>query len=159
MRLAVIFLAALSVCAAPARIDPLMRNGHWMRARAFAEAEQQAHPDATPSAARSIPIWPKFFHDLGLAYRAAVEAFVAAGGHSGRVWSASFSLDRQRVVTAGDDKTARVVVCLNDHGPAHVHVTGRGCEAARRDIARIENMLTDHLIRLCGDWERIHEIE
>jgi Domain of unknown function (DUF4160) len=72
----------------------------------------------------------------------------------------------------------RVVIYPNDHRPAHVHVIGGGCEAvfnlncsagpaelrenygfSRREIARIESVLTDHLNVLCGEWERIHEIE
>jgi hypothetical protein len=72
----------------------------------------------------------------------------------------------------------RVVIYLNDHRPAQVHVIGRGTEVvfnlncpagpvqirenygfSRREIARIESMLTDHLIELCGQWECIHEIE
>lgn len=72
----------------------------------------------------------------------------------------------------------RVVIYPNDHRPAHVHVIGRGCEAvfnlkcpagpvelrenygfSRREIPQIESMLMDHLNRLCGEWERIHEIE
>ena len=72
----------------------------------------------------------------------------------------------------------RVVIYPNDHRPAHVHVIGHGCEAvfnlncsagpvelrenygfSRREIARIESGLTDHLNKLCDEWERIHEIE
>ena len=72
----------------------------------------------------------------------------------------------------------RVVIYRNDHRPAHVHVIGPGCEAvfnlngpagpvelrenygfSRREIAQIESMLMDHLIGLCSEWERIHEIE
>lgn len=71
-----------------------------------------------------------------------------------------------------------MVIYPNDHRPAHVHVIGGGCEAVfnlncsagpvelrenygftRREIARIERMLTDHLNKLCDEWERIHEIE
>jgi hypothetical protein len=71
-----------------------------------------------------------------------------------------------------------VVIYPNDHRPAHVHAIGRGCEAvfnlncpagpvelrenygfSRREVTRIESMLTDHLMKLCGEWERIHEIE
>lgn len=63
-----------------------------------------------------------------------------------------------------------MVIYPNDHRPAHVHVIGRGCEAvfhlnrpagpvelrenygfSRREIANSN--------KLCGDWERIHEIE
>jgi Domain of unknown function (DUF4160) len=72
----------------------------------------------------------------------------------------------------------RVVIYPNDHRPAHVHVIARGCEAvfnlncpagsvelrenygfSRREISRIEGVLTDHLNDLCSEWERIHEIE
>ena len=72
----------------------------------------------------------------------------------------------------------RVVIYPNDHRPAHVHVIGRGCEAvfnlkcpagpvelrenygfSRREITQIKTMLTGYLDRLCGEWERIHEIE
>ncbi len=70
-----------------------------------------------------------------------------------------------------------MVIYLNDHRPAHVHVIGHGGEAvfqlnclagpvelrenygfSRREIALAEGMLTDHLIQLCSEWERIHEI-
>ncbi|HWF10239.1 MAG TPA: DUF4160 domain-containing protein [Bryobacteraceae bacterium] len=72
----------------------------------------------------------------------------------------------------------RVVIYPNDHRPAHVHVIGRACEAvfnlncparpvqlrenygfSRREIAQIERTLTEHLNKLCGEWERIHEIQ
>lgn len=71
-----------------------------------------------------------------------------------------------------------MVIYPNDHRPAHVHAIGSGHEAvfnlhcpagpvelrenygfSRREIAQIESMLTDHLNKLCGEWERIHEIE
>jgi Domain of unknown function (DUF4160) len=71
----------------------------------------------------------------------------------------------------------RVVVYPNDHRPAHVHVIGRGCEAvfslnclagpvelrenygfSRREISKIETMLSQHLEELCRAWERIHGI-
>ena len=69
----------------------------------------------------------------------------------------------------------RVTIYLNDHWPAHVHVIGRGSEAvfnlkcptgpielrenyefSRRDIARIQIVLTRHLEELCWAWEEIH---
>ena len=69
----------------------------------------------------------------------------------------------------------RVVVYLNDHRPAHVHVIGQGCEAvfdlncpsgpaelrenyafSRRDIATIEAAPMESLIQLCLAWEQIH---
>jgi hypothetical protein len=75
----------------------------------------------------------------------------------------------------------RVVVYPNDHRPAHVHVIGQGREAvfelmnrpagrtvegpvtlrenygfSRRDLARIERALIQHLIELLRAWERIH---
>ena len=72
----------------------------------------------------------------------------------------------------------RVVIYPNDQRPPHVHGIGRGCEAVfnlncpagpvelrenygfpRRKMARIASMLMDHLNKLCGEWERIHEIE
>jgi hypothetical protein len=72
----------------------------------------------------------------------------------------------------------RVVVYLNDHRPAHVHVIGRGHEAVfelnrpqgsvtlrenygftRREIAGIERALTENLAELLAAWERIHGTE
>jgi hypothetical protein len=72
----------------------------------------------------------------------------------------------------------RVVIYFNDHLPAHVHVIGRGCEAAfdlrcsdgppelrenygfsRRDITTIEANLTASLNLLCQAWEEMHGIE
>lgn len=69
----------------------------------------------------------------------------------------------------------RVVVCPNDHRPAHVHVIGRGREAvfklncqtepvelrenygfSGRELTRIESALTAHLKELCDAWEEIH---
>jgi len=69
----------------------------------------------------------------------------------------------------------RVVIYPNDHRPAHVHVIGRGCEAvfnlncpagpvelrenygfSRREITRIQGVLTEHLEELCRAWEGIH---
>ena len=68
-----------------------------------------------------------------------------------------------------------VVVYPNDHRPAHVHVIGRGCEAAfnlncppgpvdrrenyrfsNRALRRILDALTAHLGELCR--EQIHDI-
>jgi Domain of unknown function (DUF4160) len=69
----------------------------------------------------------------------------------------------------------RVVIYPNDHRPTHVHVIGRGCEAvfnlnspagpvelrenygfSRREITRIQGVLTEHLEELCRAWEGIH---
>lgn len=69
----------------------------------------------------------------------------------------------------------RVVIYPNDHRPAHVHVIGRGREAvfrlnrpgglaelrenyrfSRRELARIQKVLTEHLEELCQAWEEIH---
>jgi hypothetical protein len=69
----------------------------------------------------------------------------------------------------------RVVVYPNDHRPAHAHVIGHGHEAvfelnrpqgsvtlqenygfSRRDLARIEPVLVQHLNELLRTWERIH---
>ena len=69
----------------------------------------------------------------------------------------------------------RVVVYLNDHRPAHIHVMGKGHEAvfelncpegsvalrenygfARREIAVIERALVRNLAVLLAAWERIH---
>jgi hypothetical protein len=71
----------------------------------------------------------------------------------------------------------RVVIYLNDHRPAHVHVIGRGCESvfklncwagpaelrenygfSKRDLAHIQAVLTEHLQELCREWEEIHGI-
>jgi Domain of unknown function (DUF4160) len=71
----------------------------------------------------------------------------------------------------------RVAIYPNDHRPAHVHVIGRGSESvfnlncptgpidlrenygfSRREIARIQTVLTKHLEELCGAWEEIHGI-
>lgn len=71
----------------------------------------------------------------------------------------------------------RVVIYPNDHRPAHIHAVGRGCEAvfvlncpagpidlrenygfARREIARILGVLTNHLYELCRAWEQLHDI-
>jgi Domain of unknown function (DUF4160) len=69
----------------------------------------------------------------------------------------------------------RVVVYVNDHRPAHVHVIGQGHEAVfelnnppgaitlrenygfpRRAIAAIERALVRNLAALTAAWERIH---
>jgi Domain of unknown function (DUF4160) len=71
----------------------------------------------------------------------------------------------------------RVVIYLNDHRPAHVHVMGRGYEAvfqlnnpggpvelrenfgfSRREIGDIKEVLGDHIEDLCLAWERIHGV-
>ncbi len=71
----------------------------------------------------------------------------------------------------------RVVVYPNDHGPAHVHVIGNGCEAlfnlncpdgpvevrenyrfSRREISKIEAEVTERADELCLAWEEIHGI-
>jgi hypothetical protein len=69
----------------------------------------------------------------------------------------------------------RVVVYLNDHRPAHVHVIGQGHEAvfelssrngtvmlrenygfSRREINAIERVLIQNLAALLAAWEKIH---
>jgi hypothetical protein len=69
----------------------------------------------------------------------------------------------------------RVVIYVNDHRPAHVHVIGNGCEAvfvlncllgpvilrenygfSRSELNRIEENLMSYLSQLCGRWEEIH---
>jgi hypothetical protein len=69
----------------------------------------------------------------------------------------------------------RVVIYLNDHFPAHVHVIGQGHEAvfelngpngtitlrenygfSRREIAAMERALLRNLAALLTAWERIH---
>jgi hypothetical protein len=69
----------------------------------------------------------------------------------------------------------RVIVYPNDHRPVHVHVIGQGHEGvfelnrsiravtlrenygfSRRDLARIEKALIQHLAELLIAWERIH---
>lgn len=71
----------------------------------------------------------------------------------------------------------RVTIYPNDHRPAHVHVIGRGCEAvfnlncpagpvelrenygfSRREISKIETVLSRRLEELCRAWEEIHGI-
>jgi hypothetical protein len=70
----------------------------------------------------------------------------------------------------------RVVIYLNDHRPAHVHVMGDGCEAlfnldcpegppALREnygfnaakLRRILAGLVAQLALLCAEWRRLHE--
>jgi hypothetical protein len=70
----------------------------------------------------------------------------------------------------------RVVVYLNDHRPAHVHVLGKGCEAvfdlhcpqgppavrenykfSQHDLGKIAGELTSHIELLCAKWRDIHE--
>jgi len=69
----------------------------------------------------------------------------------------------------------RVIVYLNDHRPAHVHVQGRGREAAfnlhcpagppdlrenygfsRKELAKIFDALTGNLGPLYAKWRPIH---
>ena len=69
----------------------------------------------------------------------------------------------------------RVVIYPNDHGPAHVHVIGRGCEAvfhlncpcgkvelqenygvSRREVRRIKHALASNRAMLCEAWESIY---
>jgi Domain of unknown function (DUF4160) len=69
----------------------------------------------------------------------------------------------------------RVVIYLNDHRPAHVHVVGNGCEAVFalhcptgppelrenygfniRAVSRIKARLVGRLALLCEEWENIH---
>ncbi|MGP8250913.1 MAG: DUF4160 domain-containing protein [Terracidiphilus sp.] len=72
----------------------------------------------------------------------------------------------------------RVVVYLNDHRPAHVHVIGQGNESVfelnqpqgsvtlrenygftRRTITAIERALIANLGLLLAEWEKIHGAE
>jgi hypothetical protein len=72
----------------------------------------------------------------------------------------------------------RVVLYLNDHRSAHVHVIGHGHEAVfelrgrnqavalrenygftRRDLAAIQCELLQNLPMLLAEWERLHETE
>lgn len=72
----------------------------------------------------------------------------------------------------------RVVIYINDHRPAHVHVIGNGCEAVfqircrvgqislrenygfrRPELTRIENELEVQLDKICREWEKIHGVE
>jgi hypothetical protein len=69
----------------------------------------------------------------------------------------------------------RVVIYPNDHRPAHVHVIGRGREAvfrlnrpdrlvdlrenwrfSRRELSRVQRVLSEHMEELCQAWEEIH---
>ncbi len=69
----------------------------------------------------------------------------------------------------------RVVIYLNDHRPAHVHVQGNGCEAVfdlhcpggppdlrenygfpKKDLVRIAGSLATELGQLCAEWRKIH---
>lgn len=69
----------------------------------------------------------------------------------------------------------RVIIYPNDHGPAHVHVIGRGCEAifklncpdgpvvsrenfgfSPKILGRIAIELTKNLAALCMKWRAIH---
>ena len=68
-----------------------------------------------------------------------------------------------------------MVIYPNDHRPAHVHVIGPEHEALfslncpagpaelrenygfpRREIAKIQSVLANHLTELCQAWENIH---
>jgi WD40 repeat protein len=83
-------------------------------------------------------------------------------GHSASVWSAAFSPDGQRVVTASDDKTARVwnaatgqvIAKLEDHwasvGSAAFSADGQRVVTASADnTARVFHILTaDDIARL-----------
>lgn len=71
----------------------------------------------------------------------------------------------------------RVVIYLNDHRPAHVHVTGTEGEAVfilncpdgppellesygrfnSRKLGRIQNDLSAHPFDLCQKWSEIHD--
>lgn len=70
----------------------------------------------------------------------------------------------------------RVVVYLNDHRPAHVHVIGNGHEAvfnlhcphgppqlrenygfSRTQLTRVSNELDVKLLIFCDEWKRIHD--
>ena len=69
----------------------------------------------------------------------------------------------------------RVVIYLNDHRPAHVHVIGNGCEAvfklnclegppelrenygfAAGKLSKIRAALSSKLTVLCAEWSKIH---
>lgn len=69
----------------------------------------------------------------------------------------------------------RVVIYLNDHRPAHVHVIGNGCEAvfnlqcpegppelrenygfSQAEASRIKAALAQRLAHLCAAWKDIH---
>jgi Domain of unknown function (DUF4160) len=68
-----------------------------------------------------------------------------------------------------------VVICPNDHRPAHVHVIGNGSEAvfflnephgppqlrenfgfSAKEIRHIKSRLAASFELLCGEWRRIH---
>ncbi|WP_083438920.1 DUF4160 domain-containing protein [Herbaspirillum autotrophicum] len=70
----------------------------------------------------------------------------------------------------------RVVIYLNDHRPAHVHVIGSGHEAvfnlhcpagppelrenygfSRTQLTRVSNELEARLLNFCDEWKRIHD--
>lgn len=70
----------------------------------------------------------------------------------------------------------RIVICPNDHRPAHVHVIGAGGEAVfvlhcpdgppglresygfkRSELSRIEGMLAGIVPALCAEWKVIHD--
>ncbi|WP_436267912.1 DUF4160 domain-containing protein [Pseudoduganella sp. LjRoot289] len=69
----------------------------------------------------------------------------------------------------------RVLIYSNDHRPAHVHVQGKGCEAAfnlhcpagppelrenygfsQKELGKIVAALADELTRLCAKWRGLH---
>ena len=70
-----------------------------------------------------------------------------------------------------------MMIYLNDHRPAHVHVTGADCEAVfilncpdgppelrevyghfnRRKLGRIQNDLAECVFALCQKWSEIHD--
>lgn len=69
----------------------------------------------------------------------------------------------------------RVVIYLNDHRPAHVHVIGSGCEAVfnlhcpggppelrenfgftSNEVATIRSRLIAERVYLCNEWRKIH---
>ncbi|MFD1746561.1 DUF4160 domain-containing protein [Rhizobium helianthi] len=69
----------------------------------------------------------------------------------------------------------RVVIYLNDHRPAHVHVLGNGCQAIfimncpdgpptlrenmgfkARELASIARSLHDARKTACDEWTRLH---
>ncbi|NRR33307.1 DUF4160 domain-containing protein [Oxalobacteraceae bacterium] len=69
----------------------------------------------------------------------------------------------------------RVVIYLNDHRPAHVHVLGNGCEAVfdlrcprgplelrenfgfmQKELGRIAVELVNETEHLCTKWRAIH---
>ena len=69
----------------------------------------------------------------------------------------------------------RVMVYVDDHGPPHVHVVGRGCEAvfvlncpdgppnvrmvegfSDRDLFKIKSYIKLKVAQLCESWRQIH---